>query len=150
MEHINGETLQSYVKDNVSEADREQIEAHLADCDTCLEKYFDVVNQWTLETPSLSEDFTDQTIDQILTKQVMPTSESTSSTSSRKQSTLLHYSIAAGLTIILMFTGVFQHMMQAFDEDNLRKQPSISDQIIKQTGEWLDQGIQLKGEGKDE
>ncbi|KGX90327.1 zf-HC2 domain-containing protein [Pontibacillus marinus] len=150
MEHINDDTLQAYIGDILSEVDRERIEEHLATCDRCLDNYFDVVDQWSLEAPSLSEDFTDQTFDQILKKQVMPTSERVSSPSSRKKSTLLHYSIAAGLTLFLMFSGVFQQMMQVFDEDSLRQQPSISDQIVKQTSKWLDQGIKLKGEDTNE
>lgn len=150
MEHIDNVVIQAYVNDHISETERASIEEHLAVCDTCLESYFDIVDQWTLEAPSLSDDFTDQTIDQILTKQVMPPSKDVHVRTTKRRSTIMNYSIAAGLTIILMFTGVFQQMVQMFDQDTLREQPSISNQIIKQTSDWLDRGISLEEEDTNE
>ncbi|GGD26426.1 zf-HC2 domain-containing protein [Pontibacillus salipaludis] len=136
MKHIETTRLEAYMEDSLSDHERWEIEDHLDECDFCFEAYMTKVESWTLE-PSLAQDFTDQTFDQIVKKQVMPVKESKRSAVQKQKRTLVHYGLAAGLTMILMVSGVFEQVLHVFDEDSFKERPSISRNIVSETDRLL-------------
>ncbi|KGP91134.1 hypothetical protein N780_17260 [Pontibacillus chungwhensis BH030062] len=136
MKHIETTRLEAYIEDSLSDHERWEIEDHLDVCDLCFEAYMTSIETWTLE-PSLAMDFTDQTFDQIIKKQVMPGKEAKRSAVQKQKRTLVHYGLAAGLTMILMISGVFEQVLHVFDEDSFKERPSISKNIVSETDRLL-------------
>ncbi|QST00468.1 hypothetical protein IMZ31_02415 [Pontibacillus sp. ALD_SL1] len=132
MKHIETTRLEAFMEDSLSDYERREIEDHLDECDFCFEAYMTKVESWTLE-PSLAQDFTDQTFDQIVKKQVMPMEEAKRGSVQKQKRTLVHYGLAAGLTMILMVSGVFEQVLHVFDEDSFKDRPSISEDIVNET-----------------
>lgn len=149
MKHIEEHRLKAYVDDALVDVERLEVEAHMDQCEACFEHYLTIVDAWSLE-PSLSEDFTDQTFDQILKQQSLQATDQAKQEKpvrKRKQNkTFVHYAVAAGLTILLMFGGVFDFMMERFNEDSIKQKPSISKDIAEKTGKLLEFEKKLKGE----
>ncbi|MCD5325467.1 MULTISPECIES: zf-HC2 domain-containing protein [Pontibacillus] len=149
MKHIETTQLEAYVLDQLGENERMAIEEHLDTCDSCFEAYMTELESWTLE-PSLADDFTDQTIDQIIEKQVMPTVEVKRTSVQKQKRTLMHYGLAAGLTLVLMVSGAFEQVIHVFDEDTFKERPSISKNIVSETDRLLQKVNEEMGSDVDE
>lgn len=134
--HLHEKQLEAYVLDHASEREQELIEHHLFNCDDCMEKYMKAIESWETEV-EMSEDFTDATLQQI-NKQTAFWSASEKKQLSNKKRTLIHYVIAAGLTLVLMTTGLFQELLEVLDDSNINKGPSITENMMNRTGGWLD------------
>ncbi|MDR4888160.1 hypothetical protein RGU12_11420 [Fredinandcohnia sp. QZ13] len=104
MRHFSKEEWLLYIKDQLEEPKREELENHLFSCDQCLEIYMELIEDQAEEIPNLENDrFTDE----VVTK--LPVRKGKQKESFLR-SPIFHYGIAAVVTLTLMSTGVFQSM----------------------------------------
>ncbi|MCR2823435.1 hypothetical protein [Lederbergia panacisoli] len=110
MKHMTYENWLDYVRDELNEDTRETYENHLYSCDHCLELYLKAVEatEFQMPEPAGSSSFTDSIMQQV-TELKTPVANQRKKTS-RKQ-TIVHYFVAAAVTLLLMSTGVFSHLM---------------------------------------
>jgi anti-sigma factor RsiW len=102
--HYRDEEWLMYVKDELAESTREELEDHLYSCDQCLEIYMNLVEAQVEELPDIENDhFTDEVAMKLTLKKERQKK-------SILQSPIFHYGIAAVVTLTLMSTGVFQSM----------------------------------------
>lgn len=136
-QHIEIEKLKVYIEDNAIEADRLQIEEHLGECDTCFERYLQHIEEWSIPA-SLSSTFTDDTIHKLKTANpILSQSESKApSKQDYRRKTLTNYLLAVGLTVVFMFSGVFQFMASISDKLNIHDEP-ISEQLVTKATSFL-------------
>lgn len=144
MNHIRYEEWLLYVQDTIDEEMRETYENHLYTCDHCLELYLQAVETVESELPQWREssNFTDSVMVQVIGSTTKK-QEKAYVKKNRKQQTMLHYFLAAAMTLILMSTGVFTQLMNVasdFERDEskqadsfvltfLNKQDSITDKL---------------------
>ncbi|KGP72104.1 anti-sigma factor family protein [Pontibacillus yanchengensis] len=140
MNHVTEEVIQLYINGQLQEQEHLQLEAHFEHCDTCFDMYLEQMDAADTASP-LSEKFTDDTIKTIIHQHptFQPPSKTFSAQPSAKRNTFLHYVVAAGFTILLMMSGVFQYMTDSFNQDGIKKGPSFSGQLMEKTGALLDQ-----------
>lgn len=100
----------AYIENRLPEAEREEAERHLYVCDDCLALYLRVVDQQSVAW--------EEERAKAVTAEVMDTiqSQGQSSVSKRqmqreRRRRLIHYTVAASLTLLLMSSGVFQQLM---------------------------------------
>ncbi|MBB6455372.1 putative anti-sigma-YlaC factor YlaD [Salirhabdus euzebyi] len=127
--HFKESDFEKYVNDSLRLDEKEAIEDHLTECDECFAQYMAVMEDWSIPYTT-TESFTDDVIAQI--EMMQPSmSRKTKSISPKEQrrKTVYHYFLAAGLTIILMFSGVFQFMFNLSEQIELDKEP-ISEQLL--------------------
>lgn len=104
MRHFSNEEWLLYIKDQIEEPKREELENHLFSCDQCLEIYLELVESQVEELPNLENDrFTDEVVKKLPLKKE-------EQRKSFLQSPIFHYGVAAAVTFTLMSTGVFQSM----------------------------------------
>ncbi|MEH7385877.1 hypothetical protein V7147_10760 [Bacillus sp. JJ1521] len=104
MGHFSNEEWLLYIKDQLEEPKREELENHLFSCDQCLEFYMELVEDQVRVLPNLENDsFTDEVFVKLPIKK-----EKQGKTF--LQSPIFHYGVAAVVTLTLMSTGVFQSM----------------------------------------
>jgi len=108
MAHYENDTWKAYIKDELSEKKRIEIEDHLFSCNHCLDVYMLQLEAVTDSLPSLpnSQSLTDAVIESL------PFSKPVTKASTRKrrfyQHSLFHYGVAAAITMVLMTSGFFQ------------------------------------------
>lgn len=109
MKHMTYENWLLYVQDDLDEQTRVEYENHLYSCDDCLEIYLQAVEANEFQMPSLPEtaDFTDSVMKQIQT----PVKTIKKKPQNKKRQTMIHYTLAAAMTLLLMSTGVFSQLM---------------------------------------
>lgn len=129
MDHLTESQLQQYTEEQLTESEQSMVESHFVECDTCFETYIHLAER---DSSTLSDDFTEQTIGYIVAQH--PTFQQ-----NKPSNTFVHYVIAAGFTLLLMMTGIFNYMTDSVDPNALEKQPSFSAQMMEKTGEWLDE-----------
>lgn len=149
MSHIHKEKLTGYLKLTINMQERLMIEEHLDTCEQCFDLYLDMMDDFTPEV-KLSDSFTDNTLEKILQSQVFSekTNHSTSKKDARK--TILHYALAAGLTIILMLSGVFQDIVNFTNQDTYTRGPSITESLMSKTESLLNKLDQINKEENGE
>lgn len=104
MRHYRDEEWFMYVKGELAESRREELEDHLYSCDQCLEIYMNLVEAQADELPDIENDhFTNEVVMKLPLKKERQKK-------SILQSPIFHYGIAAVVTLTLMSTGVFQSM----------------------------------------
>jgi anti-sigma factor RsiW len=166
--HYSKQAWMDFAKGLLMEADRPGLEAHLYDCEACLQLYMACVPQEAELNPDEStlvqqdEEWIDQIMGMIQVQK----------SSMRLQSSLpnapgiplyqrpwLHYSVAAAITIILMAAGLFQGLMSSTGKMQSESQPvqesSYTDQLMDKTVMMLDAiqpkfGIKVNGGGPHE
>ena len=135
MRHIEYEEWLDYVQDKVDEEARLIYEDHLKSCDGCHLSYLKAVEASAEELPVLDADFTERILTHI-TDHVKP-SQTEKQNQSVFQKKLFHYLIAAGLTILLMTSGLFGHLSQLAgdleDQSITEQQPSITEKLMDKT-----------------
>jgi anti-sigma factor RsiW len=150
MRHYSYDEWLSYVKDDISEKNREELESHLYTCDQCLEHYLQAISEHESSLPVLSNEtsFTDLVMAEISKqKEVVEKPVDYKETSKTKmpfyQQAAFHYLIAAAATLLLTFSGVFQSLAtytsaveapQHFKEKKL----SVTEGVIDKTFAWMD------------
>lgn len=104
MRHYRDEEWLMYMKDELAESRRGELEDHLYSCDQCLEIYMKLVKDQAVELPDLENiHFTDEVVMKL------PVNKEKQK-KSILQSPIFHYGVAAVVTLSLMSTGVFQSM----------------------------------------
>ncbi|MBO8157088.1 MAG: zf-HC2 domain-containing protein [Bacillaceae bacterium] len=128
MSHLNKEEIKKFIDGTMAESEAEAAEHHLDRCEECFEQYLQLIETWDPEE-KLSDSFTDATL--ALLEEKIPDSRDHSSGHAMRK-TLINYGIAAGLTIGLMFAGVFQKVIDLTDVVENR-QSSITAELMKRT-----------------
>ncbi|MDX8046208.1 hypothetical protein SH601_09415 [Gracilibacillus sp. S3-1-1] len=136
MTHITKDMLRSYIEGETEYA--EHIDQHLLECDECVALYMSVLDDIEMNS-TLSSDFTDKTIQQIEKTTVTPKRN-------KKNHLLVHYLVAAGLTMLLTVSGVFQGVTNMSDM-KLDNDGSFTDELMTKTLDLLDN---IKGESHNE
>lgn len=166
MKHYSYDEWMKYVKDEINDTDREQLENHLYTCDKCLENYLEAVSANETSLPVLSNEssFTDQVM-AMLTPSVVPDTindlttmetvrlvpdtinNTINNTVDRKkpfyQQAVFHYLLAAVATILLMFSGAFQSLATYASslespQHVQEKKSSMTEGVINKTFAWMD------------
>ena len=138
MTHYTKEQWMFYAKGN--EIDREAMEAHLLQCDACMDIYLFAVDALGSELPELDNVglFISQIqIESKLDRQphVQPIKVSWF------MKPIFQYTIAASITILLVGTGAFQLMFDRFSDihrEAASGSSGFSEQLTDQTSQWLD------------
>ncbi|SET73229.1 hypothetical protein SAMN05421676_107112 [Salinibacillus kushneri] len=143
--HMEWEILQQYVVGQLLEDNQRKVEDHLSECDICFDHYMGVIEEWSVPF-SVSHSFTDDTLEKLQTVQPKLANESSKSSSREvHRKTIGHYVLAAGLTVLLMFTGVFD-MLFSLNDQIKADDPSISEQILESNFlDSLNNGKEEKG-----
>ncbi len=136
--HYTKQQWQAYVLGE--EIGRTSMDAHLAECDTCLIAYMEAVEQAAEHLPQLSDT---QTLAQKVMERIdrPPARRSKAVRRSWYMKPLAQYAIAAGLTIVLVGSGAFHQLFQGVSD--LTRQAEYSDkatfseQLTEQADRWL-------------
>jgi hypothetical protein len=131
-----------YVKNEIGDTIRNDMEAHLYSCDQCLDIYLEVLDCEGSGLPNIQNEhyFTDSVLTGIadLKKQTAQVEGK----KSFSQSSVFHYLIAAAMTMVLMLSGVFQSIIKYTDTvqspQSFQKSTSFSEGIIHKTFTWMD------------
>lgn len=146
MRHYSIEEWMNYVKNEFDQDVREEYENHLYTCDQCLDVYLEAVTAAESELPEMMNDidFTNSIMAQIAESYPPSVNVVKKRKESRPfyQTAIFHYTVAAGMTILLMTTGVFQSITQytvsvqtpSFQE----KRTSVTEGIVDKTFAWMD------------
>lgn len=153
MMHYSEQEWMKYVKNELDKDVREEYENHLYSCDQCLESYLMAVEAEEAELPMISNeaDFTTLVMAQIADVKMETTQKQQRGQKKKSiyQSSFVHYSIAAAVTILLMTTGVFQSITQyaeSVQNPNLQEEPSMTQGLVDKTFAWMDS---LEGKTKE-
>lgn len=130
MRHFSNEEWMSYINDQLSETKSEELEDHLFFCDQCLEVYMKMIDTHAEELPAIEGN---SFIDEITAK--LPQKKTRKKTFYKR--TLIHYGVAAVITLTLMTTGFFQSIMgivYTIESSSISKpEQSVSDSIMEKT-----------------
>ncbi|WAA08843.1 hypothetical protein [Fervidibacillus albus] len=121
-----------------------EMEDHLYHCDHCLAIYSKLMIE-DETVPPMSDDlaFTDQVMEK-LSQMGRERKNSTGSEIQRKtymKQTIIHYTIAAGLTILLMFSGAFEKLSAGVGEvhdTGFKQKESVTENLLNKTLSLLD------------
>ncbi|MEH7115624.1 hypothetical protein V7124_25175 [Neobacillus niacini] len=145
MKHFSYDEWLSYVKDEINDQAREELEGHLYSCDQCLEHYLQALSVHESSLPILSNEssFTDLVMAEISKQKEVVTKPLIESKKPFYQQVAFHYLIAAAATLLLTFSGVFQSLAtyaSAVEAPQHSKEikPSITDEVIDKTFAWMD------------
>jgi anti-sigma factor RsiW len=163
--HYSKQVWMDYARGQLMEEDRSGIEAHLYDCDACLQLYMECMSQ---EVELLSdennlgqaaEEWTDQIMETILIQKKKSRIHPRHAKTPLYQRSWLQFTVAAAITLILMAAGLFQGVMSPSNkiqaEPRQAHESSYTDQLMDKTVMLLDTiqpklGIKVKGGGKNE
>lgn len=136
MKHISNEEWTRYVKAQLPEELRDSYEAHLYECEDCMNTYLQAMELSESSLPDLEDG---SQLTNVIMQQIGGTNLKRCATNQRsfKQHPLFHYIIAAAMTIVFMFSGVFQSITNYLDDvqnTTLSQQtPSITEKILETT-----------------
>ncbi|RDI38477.1 hypothetical protein [Falsibacillus pallidus] len=156
MTHVSYEQWMLYASDNLDESKREEYEDHLYECDPCMDLYMQAVKEQGSSTPEFDEKgIADKIMQEISsltqTDNVIFLTDHLEAKRQKAvfQKPVVQYLLAAGMTVLLMSTGVFQSITAyVADYENssappknsvtkvlLDKTVSIVDKVEKETKE---------------
>jgi hypothetical protein len=134
MKHVTyGEWLK-YVEGGLEEQARDQYEEHLYSCDGCMEIYLAALEAGGTSFPDLSDEagFAESIIGQV-----QHYKEQDNPLISKKQKfyqkAAFHYVVAAAMTILLMYTGIFQQLIGFTEEFERSSHPSFTTELMNKT-----------------
>ncbi|UOQ92513.1 zf-HC2 domain-containing protein [Halobacillus shinanisalinarum] len=127
MKHVAQEVLQMYLANELSDGERIEVEDHLDECEHCFHRYMTSLHLFDPDF-LMSPSFTEDTMNEIRKK---------TPAQGKQNKTFIHYAIAAGLTIVLMGSGVFQYVFTVFDEEQFHNGPSITEKMMEGTDRWM-------------
>jgi len=136
MTHISSEEWTRYVKGYLPEDFRDGYEAHLYECEACMNSYLQAMEFSESSLPDLKDG---SHLTELIMKKVVDTDLKKSASNQRpaNQHPLFHYIIAAAMTMFLMFSGAFQSMTNYLDDvqrTTLSQQnSSITEKILETT-----------------
>ncbi|MFJ5717363.1 hypothetical protein [Neobacillus sp. NPDC093127] len=151
MKHYCYEEWVQYVKNEMNDQKREQLENHLYTCDQCLEQYIQAMaaNETSLPILSNESSFTDMVMSEVSKqKEAVPdTIPGVRKPTNRKkpfyQQAAFHYLLAAAATLLLTFSGAFQSLAsyaKSIESPTQvqEKKPSVTEGVINKTFAWMD------------
>lgn len=150
MNHVNFEKWVQYVRGEIDDHTREQLDAHLYSCDQCLSIYLEVVEAQEQSLPMMANEdgFTNSIMKQI-ESQKLPEKIVSVKKTSFYQKAAFHYIVAAAMTLILMSSGVFSQLMNYvsdFESAN-KHEPSAIEGLMNNTVSFIDK-VQKESEGE--
>lgn len=139
--HYSKEEWVLYYLEDIHKDQLIQMENHLYSCDQCLEQYMTVIEKIEV-LPKLKNEnkFTDSIMGQIFELEKVELKKHPS-TNFHKQ-TVFNYLLAAGLTILLMMTGLFEKISAEtiqFNEQKIYHNESFTENLMYKTGTFIDQ-----------
>ncbi|WP_042171063.1 zf-HC2 domain-containing protein [Paenibacillus gorillae] len=163
--HADSTTMHLYVGDVLPETERERVEAHMAQCDVCLELFMTAVEAAQTVTAANGADVSDmpdmEQMGRRLSGMLFPRRIVQEKPYRRRtwlQHPAVHFGAAAAITLLLLGTGTFNGVaerMMAMDEhtrvmletgeepvivpiaEEERQDGSWSDRMVDQTLGWL-------------
>jgi hypothetical protein len=141
--HYSFEDWCQYVKNEMDGSVREVVETHLYSCDQCLDIYLQVLDCEDSGLPNIQNEkqFTNiimENIADLKKKNARPGQEK----EFFYQSSAFHYLLAAAMTILLMWSGVFQTLTKYTETvqspETFEKTTSFSEGLIHKTFTWMD------------
>lgn len=147
MSHFSKEQWLSYVKG--TEIGRASMEAHLQQCDECMELYMYALEDSAADLPQLTD------LEQFASRASAAAKRQRAGRTKQRgflSHPLLHYTIAAGITIVLVGSGAFQQLFDRFSDLSRQTEQgsttAISEQWTYKAGKWLDH-IPAKNDKKE-
>ncbi|MEH7013938.1 hypothetical protein V7087_24530 [Neobacillus niacini] len=150
MKHYSYDEWLSYVKDEVSDKTREELESHLYTCDQCLENYLQAISVHESSLPVLSNEssFTDLVMAEVskqkeVNENPVLKKQPVKAKKPFYQQAAFHYLIAAAATLLLTFSGVF-HSLATYasaveaPKHMKEKKHSVTEGVIDKTFAWMD------------
>jgi hypothetical protein len=167
MKHYNYDEWLEYVKNEVNEKTRVELENHLYTCDECLDHYLQAMaaNESSLPILANESTFTDVVMAEVTKKKDMvpdtvrnlntmsmvslvpdtPLLAKVNKQSNKKslyQQAGFHYLLAAAATMLLMFSGAFQSLAtyaNSLESPQIQeKKTSVTEGVINKTFAWMD------------
>jgi hypothetical protein len=162
MKHYTYDEWLQYVRNDINEKTKEELEDHLYSCDQCLNHYLLAMEANESSLPILSNEssFTDAVMEQVskqmtmvpdtvnnqYTVSIVPSVPDTKMKVKQKrplyQQAAFHYLLAAAATLLLTFSGVFQSLAayaSSFENPQIQeKKPSVTEGVINKTFAWMD------------
>ncbi|KAB8127454.1 zf-HC2 domain-containing protein [Gracilibacillus oryzae] len=136
MEHIQNEKLSAYCNNQLPEEEQTIIDNHLTECESCFSLYLEAIDNCHIDH-SVSESFTDKTMEEL---ELSPLFNQESRPSSKKKNRIMaHYLLAAGLTLIFTFSGLFESVLHLSEQTDAVPKVSVSEQLMNKTTDFLDQ-----------
>lgn len=145
MKHYRYDEWLQYVKGELNDKTREELESHLYGCDQCLESYLEALAEHESSLPVLSNEssFTDLVMAGVT--QQRESGEKPEGAKPKKpfyQQAVFHYLLAAAATLLLMFSGVFQSLAtyaSSVEAPSIKvEKPSMTEGVINKTFAWMD------------
>jgi anti-sigma factor RsiW len=136
MSHYTKEEWRQFIGDVLPEEKREGMESHLYTCDQCLTIYMELIEAYASDLPTPSEQAI--SADDILAQAALEAKPQRTQLQVRKK--LLHYGIAAAITIAFMSSGIFQSVTNAavLGTDISENRSSYTEQWMDKTLSFLD------------
>jgi len=147
MKHYPYEQWLCYVKDELDEQTRAEVESHLYTCDLCLEQYLQALEDHESSLPTLSNEtnFTELVMAEVAkdSRTDGKQAEIKPAASAKKpfyQQAAFHYLLAAAATLLLTFSGVFQSLatFASAVETPQERNETVTDNLIDKTFAWMD------------
>jgi len=136
MNHISEEQWKKYVQDEVDLSTRRQYEEHLYRCDQCLELYLHAVAAYEEKLPDVTDPaaFTGQILEKVAEQ---PKEMQAEAARPFYQRTIVHYTVAAAITVMFMTSGVFHSITTVQSPALPESSPSVTEQLVNKTVAWL-------------
>ena len=160
MRHISDKEWQDYLTQRLSAQEKTQLEAHLYQCDQCLTQYLMHLDASAESMPVPEEEpkLVDTVMERLGTVFPAPELERMEEQHHRSRQTFFHYALAAAVTLILLSTGVFEHLVTTLGEatnqrpvggiTSMDHSTSWSTEMMEQVGTWFDQINEELKEGR--
>lgn len=139
--HYRSDEWLAYIQDLLPDLLRNQMEEHLAICESCLLDYMISLEGLPLAEPEeklVSPHLADDVMRLIL-EEAGKTSKNGRDRWYRR--TIVHYAAAAAITIVMMSVGLFQEMprhLERWETDSRQQSHSLSDRLMDRTSTFLD------------
>lgn len=133
-----------YIKGECSSEAAASWEALMLSDDTALEVYIQAMSEMDSELPDMTDpdDFTDRV---LVNEDIIPYRSRVIPLSSDRpgrwyEKPLFHYTVAASITLVFMFSGAFDQLFPEEAKHRLpqSQSPSYSEQLMEKTTNWLD------------
>lgn len=154
MNHVSQQQLEAYISDTLTDEERVIVEDHIYECELCLQQFMSGVEHDEHHLPA-STTVPDFAHDILPVTAVEPSEEAESHqvkpSKSQAFRPLIHYVVAASITIILMASGLFQSILgwtSTINESSQHAEQSISDSIMDHTLQWIDLQYEQLKEGE--
>lgn len=137
MSHYTNEEWRQFICDVLPEEKREEMESHLYSCDQCLAVYMELIEENASDLPN---PFDEAVSADVILAQVEQYKKPKRTKQTQTKQKLLHYGIAAAITIGFMSSGIFQLVTNAgvVGTDLSGNRPAYTEQWMDKTLSFLD------------